>query len=100
MVFVDFAGLRTGASTSYTAADRAYDAAGRLARAGMSTSMFGDLAEAKSFRQALSDAQKRHAELADRNCCALGAIGDNANRARAGFIDMEEKNTAQLDHVC
>ncbi|CAN5617248.1 hypothetical protein BH10ACT9_BH10ACT9_56920 [soil metagenome] len=100
MVFVDFDGLRSGATTSYTAADRAYDAAGRLTRAGIAAGMFGDFAEAQSFRQALSDAQKRHAELADKNCAALGTIGDNAHRARAGFLDMEQKNTARLDGVC
>ncbi|CAN5631095.1 hypothetical protein BH11ACT6_BH11ACT6_53190 [soil metagenome] len=99
MVYVDFDGLRSGANTSYTAADRAYDAAGRLARVGMATSMFGDFDEAKAFQQALSDAQQRHAQIADKNCTSLGSIGDNANRARAGFIDMEERHTATLDDV-
>jgi len=98
-VFVDFDGLRGGANTSYTAADRASDAAGRLARAGGATSMFGDFDEAKSFQQTLSDAQKRHAQLAQENCTSLGSIGDNANRARTGFIDMEETHTVALDDV-
>jgi hypothetical protein len=32
-MFVDFDGLRGGANTSYTAADHAYEGAGRLSRA-------------------------------------------------------------------
>jgi hypothetical protein len=98
-VFVDFDGLRSGANTSYTAADRAADGAARLARAGMATSIFGDFAEAKSFQQALSDAQSRHATLADQQCTSLGAIGDKAHVARSGFMDMEDRHTAQLKDV-
>lgn len=98
-MFVDFDGLRSGANTSYTAADRAADGAGRLARAGMAASMFGDFPEAKSFQQALSAAQSRHAKLADQQCTSLGAIGDQAHVARSGFMDMEEKHTAALDDV-
>ncbi len=98
-VFVDFDGLRGGANTSYTAADHAYEGAGRLSRAGMATSIFGDFDEAKSFQRALSAAQSRHAELAQQQYAALGTVGDKAHTATNGFIDMENKNTATLDQA-
>lgn len=98
-VFVDFDGLRGGANTSYTAADHAYEGAGRLARAGTATSIFGDFAEAKSFQQALSAAQSRHARLAEQQYASLGTIGDKAHTATNGFVEMEKRNTATLDDV-
>ncbi|WP_199254051.1 DUF2563 family protein [Mycolicibacterium mengxianglii] len=99
VVFVDFDGLRSGASTSYAAADRASEGAGRLARANVATSLFGDFAEAQKFQQALSAAHNRHVSLAEQHCTSLGAIGDQAHVARSTFIDMDEKHTAVLRDV-
>jgi Protein of unknown function (DUF2563) len=99
VVFVDCTGLRSGANTSYTAADHASEGAGRLARAGMATSMFGDFAEARAFQQALSHAHSRHVELAGRQCTSLGTVGDKAHVAASKFIDMEEAHEAVLRAV-
>lgn len=98
-MFVDFDGLRGGANTSYTAADHAYEGAGRLSRASVGNSIFGDFAEARSFQQAVSNAQSRHATLAEEQYTCLGAVGDKAHVATNGFADMEKKNTAKLDDV-
>lgn len=98
-MFVDFDGLRGGANTSYTAADHAYEGATRLSRASAGTSIFGNFDEARSFQQALTDAQRRHARLAQENCTSMGAVGDKAHVATDGFIDMETRHTAKLDDV-
>lgn len=98
-MFVDFGGLRGGANTSYTAADHAYAGAGRLSRANIGSTIFGDFDEAKSFQQALSSARSRHAKLAEEQYTSLGAVGDKAHVATNGFVDMEMKNAATLDDV-
>ncbi|WP_099023667.1 DUF2563 family protein [Mycolicibacterium palauense] len=98
-MFVDFAGLRAGANTSYTAADSADQASGRLSRAGVGSGIFGEFAEARSFHRALSDAHTRHAQLANDHCTSLGSIGDKAHIATSEFADTEERNSAAVRDV-
>ena len=92
-------GLRSGASTSFSAADHAYEGASNLGRVGFGSSIFGELAAAKSFHEAVVSAQDRHVRMIDSHSQRLGTIGDKAHQAAADFSDMEAQNKARLDAV-
>ena len=92
-------GFRSGASTSYSAADHAYEGANSLGRAGIGSSIFGDIPAATSFRDAVSGARNRHVKMIDSHSQRLGTVGDKAHHAAAEFADMEAQNRARLDAV-
>ncbi len=92
-------GLRGGANTSYNAADHAFEGANSLGRAGIGSSLFGEIPAAKSFHGAVSSAQDRHVEMINSHSERLGTVGDKAHRAAAEFTEMEAQNKARLDAV-
>ncbi len=92
-------GLRSGANTSYNAADHAFEGASGLGRAGIGGSIFGEIPAATSFHEAVSSAQARHVTMIGSHSERLGTVGDKAHQAAAGFTDMEAQNQARLDAV-
>ena len=96
---VNTEGLRSGAGTSYNAADHAYEGAGNLSRAAIASGIFGDFAEADSFYEAVSGAHRRHVSMIESHYDKLGAAGDKAHSAAADFAEMEKRNEARLRAV-
>jgi len=96
---VNTEGLRSGAGTSYNAADHAYEGAGTLSRAAVSTGIFGNFPEADSFHEAVSGAHRWHVSLIETHYEKLGTVGDKAHSAAAEFADMEKRNAARLRAV-
>ena len=92
-------GLRSGANKSYTAADHAYEGAGRLSRVSADGGIFGDFPAATSFQQAVDGAHKQHVTTLKAHYEKLGSIADKAHGAAADFDDMERTNEAQLRAV-
>jgi hypothetical protein len=98
-MYVDPHGLRSGANTSYTAADRAHEGASTLSRATAESGIFGDFAAARSFQQAVAAAHTRHVELIKNHSANLGTVGDKVHRAAATFTEMDDTNAERLGEV-
>lgn len=92
-------GLRTGANTTYTAADHTYDGKTTLSRASVPSGIFGDFEAARSFHQAVSTAHHNHVTRIDDHADRLGTIGEKAHCAAADFGEMETRNKISLDGV-
>jgi len=92
-------GLRSGASNSFSAADHAYEGASGLGRAGIGSSIFGDIPAATSFHEAVAGAHDRHLTMIDSHSQRLGTVGDKAHQAALDFAGMEAQNKARLDAV-
>mgnify|MGYP000219801212 CR=1 FL=1 len=92
-------GLRSGANTSFSAADHAYEGASSLGRVGFGSSIFGEIPAATSFHEAVSNAQQRNVRMIDSHSQRLSSVGDKAHQAAADFSDMEAQNKARLDAV-
>ncbi|CAN5566689.1 hypothetical protein BH09ACT8_BH09ACT8_42940 [soil metagenome] len=98
-MYVDPAGLRSGAGTSYTAADHAHQGAGALSRAAVDSGIFGDFAAARSFQQAAEAAHGRHVKVIKCHIDNLGTIGDKAHAAATSFVEMDDDNAERLGNV-
>ena len=96
---VNTEGLRSGAGTSFNAADHAYEGAGNLSRAAIASGIFGNFAEADSFHEAVSGAHRRHVSMIESHFEKLGTVGDKAHSAAADFAEMEKLNEARLRAV-
>ena len=96
---VNTEGLRSGAGTSFNAADHAFAGAGKLSRAAIASGIFGNFAEADSFHEAVSGAHGRHVSMIESHLARLGIVGDKAQNAAAEFAEMEKLNEARLRAV-
>lgn len=98
-MFVNPAEMRTGANTSFKAADHANDGAGYLRRASVNSGIFGDFDAAEEFHEAVSAAQSRHTDLLNKHSEVLDQLGNNAHQAASGFAEMDGHNSEQLRNV-
>jgi uncharacterized protein YukE len=98
-MFVDPEEMRTGANTSFRAADHANDGAGHLRRASVNTGIFGDFDAAQEFHDAVTNAHSRHTDLLNKHSEALDQLGSNAHQAASEFAEMDTRNSDQLHNV-
>lgn len=98
-MFVDTRLLHSGSSQSRHAGDHARDAADQLSRAPLQSGMFGEFSAAETFHGAVNEAHRWHVRTLHAHQEALSAIGGKADRAAAGFTDMEVRNASKLRAV-
>ena len=98
-MFVDPKLLHTGGNQTYRAGDHAQDAANHLARAALPSGMFGDFPAADDFHGIVSAAHAHHAKTLQAQHESLTSIGRKAHRAATEFVDMDERNAAELRAV-
>jgi hypothetical protein len=98
-MFVDTGLLHSGANESHRAGGHAHDAADHLARGPLLSGMFGRFPAAEDFHGAVGAAHSKHVRGLQAHYEALTAIGGQARRAAAEFVDMEERNAAKLRMV-
>ena len=70
-----------------------------MGRAGIGSSIFGEIPAATSFHEAVSGTHARHVTMIGSHSERLGTVGDKAHQAAADFSDMEAQNKARLDAV-
>lgn len=99
LMFVNPALLHSGGSESLHAGDRAHQAAEHLSSADLRPQMFGDFAAAEDFHELTASAQVFHTRLLLQHRATLGAIGQGALVAAAGFTDVDDNNAANLRAV-
>jgi uncharacterized protein YukE len=98
-MFVDPAEMRTGANTSFKAADHANDGAGHLRRASVNSGIFGNFDAAQRFHDAVTNAHSRHTDLLNKHSEVLDQIGNNAHQAASKFAEMDAHNSERLRNV-
>lgn len=98
-MFVDTAGLHSGADQSHRAGGHAQDGADQLSRETLPSQMFGDFAAANVFHEAVRSAHTGHIRTLQSHHQVLTAVGDKAHRAGAEFSTMDELNAAELRRV-
>jgi Protein of unknown function (DUF2563) len=98
-MFVDPAGLRAGADTSYKAAEHANDGAAHLSRATAGSGIFGDFAAAQSFHEAVSAAHTRQTDLLKKHSDVLDQLGKTAHAAASTFTEMDDHNGEKLHNI-
>jgi len=95
-MFVDPDLLHSGASESHRAGGHAQDAADRLSRGPLQSGMFGQFAAAEAFHDAVSASHEQYVQTLQAHQKTLTAVGRSAHRAGAEFVDMEDRNAAEL----
>ncbi|MCV7230243.1 DUF2563 family protein [Mycolicibacterium komossense] len=91
--------MRTGANTTFKAADHANDGAGYLRRASVNSGIFGDFDAAQEFHDAVTDAHSRHTEMLNKHSEILDQLGNNAHNAASEFAEMDADNGKRLHDV-
>lgn len=90
-------GLGAGGDSCQYAAGSARRAANRLGEATVSSGIFGDFAEAQTFRSAVSVAHQRHREQLETDHSTLAGLSGKADTAAAAFTNTDESGAAQIE---
>ncbi|BAX93105.1 DUF2563 family protein [Mycobacterium shigaense] len=98
-MFVNPQLLHSGGHQTHRAADHAQDAANHLSRAALPSGMFGDFPAADDFHNIVSAAHAHHAKTLQAHHETLNGIGRKAHRAATEFVDMDERNAAELQAI-
>jgi hypothetical protein len=98
-LFVDTAGLRSGAISSCQAADHAHDGAAHLSGQSVGSDMFGGFPAASAFAEAVSAAHAEHVEILKEHCESLSTVGGNADTVAAAFTESDHNSAAALKAI-
>lgn len=98
-MFVDTELLHSGGNESHRAGGHAQDGADHLARGPLMSGMFGELAAADAFHEAVTAAHAQHVKNLQAHQEALTAVGTKAHYAAKGFSNMDTHNAAELRAV-
>jgi hypothetical protein len=98
-LFVDTAGLGSGAVSSRQAADRAHDGAAQLSGQSVETDMFGGFPAASAFAEAVSASHAEHIKILNGHGESLNALGGNADTVAAAFTQSEHDGAAALEAI-
>ncbi|MCV7103202.1 DUF2563 family protein [Mycobacterium palustre] len=98
-MFVDADLLRSGANESHRAGGHARDGADQLARGPLSSGMFGGFPAAEAFHNAVTTAHAQHVKTLRGHQETLTEVGHKGHYAAAGFVEMDNRNAAEMRAV-
>jgi hypothetical protein len=98
-LFVDTAGLRSGAVSSRQAADHAHDGAAHLSGQSAGSDMFGGFPAASAFAEAVSASHAKHVEILKRHGESLNTLGANADTVATEFTESDHNSALALKAI-
>jgi hypothetical protein len=98
-MFVDADLLHSGANESHRAGGHARDGADQLARGPLVSGMFGEFAAAEAFHDAVSAAHAQHVKNLQGHQQTLTEVGRKGHYAATGFVEMDNRNAAEMRAV-
>ncbi|OIN81823.1 DUF2563 family protein [Mycobacterium malmoense] len=98
-MFVDADLLHSGANESHRAGGHAQDGADQLSRGPLLSGMFGGFPAAESFHGAVTSAHAQHVKTLQGHRETLTELGRKAHYAANEFVDMDDRNAAEMRAV-
>jgi Protein of unknown function (DUF2563) len=98
-MFVDPDLLHSGANESHRAGGHARDGADQLSRGPLLFGMFGGFAAAEAFHDEVSAAHAQHIKNLQGHQQTLTEVSRKGHYAANGFVDMDDRNAAEMRAV-
>ncbi|OBG29257.1 DUF2563 family protein [Mycobacterium sp. 852002-51057_SCH5723018] len=98
-MFVDADLLHSGADESHRAGGLARDGADQLSRGPLLSGMFGGFPAADTFHDAVTAAHAQHVKSLQGHQQTLTEVGRKGHYAATGFVDMDDRNAAEMRAV-